>query len=151
MSNELHYPMLEIDLDKLRHNLAALIQRCQDQHIKVAGVVKGFTALPELVRIFDESNCQFLASSRIDQLWGMRQMRVRSPLMLIRIPMLSELEEVVELADISLQSELEVLRALDREAERQKKRHKVILMVDLGDLRVGFWYRMERVTAALTV
>lgn len=41
--------------------------------------------------------------------------------MLIRIPMLSELPDVVELCDISLQSDIIVLRALNEEAKSREK------------------------------
>ena len=41
------YPLLEIDLDKLKANLAALIERCQSLSVEVAGGVKGLSALPE--------------------------------------------------------------------------------------------------------
>ena len=71
--------------------------------------------------------------------------------MLIRIPMPSEVEEVVTWSDISLNSELSVLRLLNEAAESQGKIHKVILMVDLGDLREGFWDWDELVDAALEV
>lgn len=64
--------------------------------------------------------------------------------MLIRIPMLSELPDVVKLCDISLQSDIIVLRALNEEAKKQGKVHEVILMMDLGDLREGFGTRRMR-------
>ncbi len=145
------YPQLEVDLDKLRENLAALKERCQAFSIEIAGVVKGFNALPEPVRVFDEAGFSYLASSRLEQLRRMKRYGVSTPLMLIRIPMLSELEEVVSLTELSLHSDLEVLRALDREAARQNRRHKVVLMADLGDLREGFWPREELVAAAVEV
>ena len=56
------YPQLEIDLDRLQENLAALSQRCQASSVGIAGVVKGFTALPEMVRVFDEAGLQYIAS-----------------------------------------------------------------------------------------
>ena len=68
--------------------------------------------------------------------------------MMIRIPMLSEVKEVVRIADISLNSEMEVVKALNEEAGRQGKRHKVILMADLGDLREGYWDEKEIADAA---
>ena len=103
------YPQLEIDLDRLQENLAALSQRCQASSVGIAGVVKGFTALPEMVRVFDEAGLQYIASSRVEQLRRIREYGAKTPLMLIRIPMLSELPEVAEVADMSLQSELETL------------------------------------------
>jgi predicted amino acid racemase len=76
---------------------------------------------------------------------------VKGPFMLIRVPMLSEASEAVRLAEISLNSELAVLRALNEAAGKQGKTHKVILMADLGDLREGFWNRDELLAAAREV
>ncbi|SUH14521.1 amino acid racemase [Salmonella enterica subsp. enterica] len=47
-------------------------------------------------------------------------------------PCLSEIEDVVRYADISLNSEPVVLRALSQEAQRQGKTHQVLLMVDMA-------------------
>jgi predicted amino acid racemase len=58
-------------------------------------------------------------------------------LMLLRIPALSTVSEVVASTSISLNSELNVLKEISTEAQRQGKSHKVILMVELGDLREG--------------
>lgn len=52
---------------------------------------------------------------------------------------------------MSLQSELETLRALNAVCAKRGTRHRVILMADLGDLREGFWSREELVDAALEV
>ena len=62
------YPLLEIDLDKLKANLAALIERCQSLSVEVAGVVKGFSALPEAAGVYTECGVRSLASSRLSQL-----------------------------------------------------------------------------------
>ena len=138
--NRNQYPCVEFDLDKLVANLAALVERCHDSLIEVAGVVKAVSSLPEIVRVYEESGVKFIATSRISQMRKIREAGLnKKPLMLIRIPMLSELPEVVELCDISLQSDITVLRALNEEAKKQGKVHEVILMMDLGDLREGFW------------
>lgn len=57
------YPCLECDLDKLSENLAALIERCHDSDIEVAGVVKGFAAQEEIVRVYERSGVKFIATS----------------------------------------------------------------------------------------
>ena len=145
------YPLLEIDLDKLKANLAALIERCQSLSVEVAGVVKGFSALPEAAGVYTECGVRSLASSRLSQLRALRGAGVACERVLIRIPMLSELPEVAEVADMSLQSELETLRALNAVCAKRGTRHRVILMADLGDLREGFWSREELVDAALEV
>ena len=145
------YPHVEIDLGKLKENLAALLERCQASSIEISGVVKGFHALPAAAKVYEEVGVSSIASSRMDQLRGLKEAGIRTPLMLIRIPMPSEVEDVVTWSDISLNSECSVLRLLDEAARNQGKTHKVILMVDLGDLREGFWDWDELVAAALEV
>lgn len=145
------YPHVEIDLGKLKENLAALQERCQASSIEITGIVKGFSALPPAVKAYEEVGMHSVGSSRMDQLRRLREAGITAQLMLIRIPMPCEVEEVVRWSDISLESEIAVLRALNQAAERAGNRHKVILMVDLGDLREGFWDRDELVSAALEV
>lgn len=145
------YPHVEIDLGKLKENLAALQERCQASSIEITGIVKGFSALPPAVKAYEEVGMHSVGSSRMDQLRRLREAGITAQLMLIRIPMPCEVEEVVRWSDISLESEITVLRALNQAAERAGRRHKVILMVDLGDLREGFWDREELVSAALEV
>lgn len=149
-------PLLEADPRKLEHNLREIMARCRRQGIEVAGVVKGFTAWPELARVYERCGCPYIASSRIEQLQEIRAAGIQTPLMLLRVPMLSELEDVARTADLSLQSELPVLRALNevlsaRTAGRAPARHKVILMADLGDLREGFWDSRQLIGAAVEI
>lgn len=150
---EWHYPQLEIDLDKLEDNLRALKSRMDASGIRLAGVVKGFNGLPWAARIYERVGYSSIASSRLEQLHHLRMNGIAVPLMLIRIPMMSEVEETARWTDISLHSEPEVLRAMERavKATAGKRRHKVILMVDLGDLREGFWDQDELVQTALEV
>jgi len=143
------YPQVEVDLKKLRHNVEETVSRCGSQGIEIAGVIKGCTGIPECTRQFADGGCRFIASSRLEQLQAARDAGIDKPFMLIRVPMLSEAEDVVSLTDISLNSETEVLRALNYEALKQGKKHKVILMADLGDLREGFWDRQELLKAAM--
>ncbi len=146
------YPLLTADTGKLEHNLRRIMALCAGQGIRVAGVVKGFTAWPELARVYERCGCAFLASSRMDQLMLLREAGIRTPLMLLRVPMLSELDDVVETADLSLQSEPVVLRALNEAAARHGgRRHRVVLMADLGDLREGFYDRRDLISAAAEV
>lgn len=119
--------------------------------LRFPGVVKGFHALPAAAKVYEEVGVSSIASSRMDQLRGLKEAGIRTPLMLIRIPMPSEVEDVVTWSDISLNSECSVLRLLDEAARNKGKTHKVILMVDLGDLREGFWDWDELVAAALEV
>jgi len=82
-----------------------------------------------------------LADSRIQNLKkyeGAKKERV-----LLRLPMNSETDEVVKYADISLNSELKTIKNLNESAKRQNKIHKILLMIDLGDLREGIFFKNE--------
>lgn len=149
--NKNRYPKLVVDLKKLQHNIDRVLVNCQDQGVEVAGVIKGCSGLPECAKLMAQEGCRFIASSRLDQIEAVRNYGVQADFMLIRVPMLSEAADVVRLTEISLNSEAKVLRTLNHQAGLQDKQHKVILMVDLGDLREGFWDREELMEAALCV
>ena len=144
------YPELVVDLNKLKNNIRQIKNKCDLCNVEIAGVIKGCSGFPEVAKTFDNEGVSFIASSRLDQLEKVKD-EVKAPLMLIRIPMISEVSEVIRLTDISLNSELEVLRALNKEAKKQNKIHKVILMKDLGDLREGFWSEEEIIETSLIV
>ena len=149
--NQSGYPQVEINLTKLRHNIRAIKKRCGDLGIELAGVVKGMNGIPDASALFAEEGYSYIASSRLEQLQMVADRCPGMPLMMIRIPMLSEVEDIVRLADISLNSEAETLKALNEAAGRQGKTHDVILMIELGDLREGFWGEEEVLCAARLV
>ncbi len=145
------YPRLEINLQYFKENVAAMVERCDKYGIEIAGVIKGTTGFPQCAQMFKEGGATMIASSRLEQIEDTIEYGVDLPTMLLRIPMLTEVDEVIRLCDISLNSEVKVLKALNEAAAKQNKIHKVILMADLGDLREGFWDKDEMVEAAVLV
>lgn len=145
------FPQLRINLDYLEENVKIVTDRCRDKGVMVAGVIKGTNGIPECIRAFAKGGASQIASSRLDQLERAKELNLGLPLLLIRIPMMSEAAEVVKLTDISLNSEITVIRELNRQAELAGKQHGVILMADLGDLREGFWDKEELIAAAVEI
>ena len=145
------YPRLEINLRYLKDNVTDVVKKCSKRGIDVVGVIKGTTGLLECAEQFVSGGVKMLASSRLEQIDDAKAYGIDIPYMLLRVPMLSEVPEVVRLTDISLNSELSVLESLNKEASNQNKIHKVILMVDLGDLREGFWNKNEALYVAKLV
>ena len=140
------YPELVIDKGKLADNIREVVSRCAARGISVAGVIKGMNGLPDLIRVYAESDVAMIGSSRIEQIRdaatiGRKDPALRKATLMIRIPMLSEVPEIVKYCDYSLESEDETLRALNEEVLKQEaplKKHKVILMAEMGDLREGY-------------
>lgn len=142
------YPKLEINLAKLESNTREMVRMCSEKGIGVAGVIKGCGGIPECAMVMEKGGCRFIASSRIDQLRKVSESGIKSPLMLIRIPMISEASAAVKYSEYSLHSELETIKHFQKEASKQNRTHNIILMVELGDLREGIWDRKELLSTA---
>jgi len=129
--------ILEIDLDKIKYNTAQVVERCHRKGIAVIGVTKGFSAIHQIVSAMVEGGIDGLADSRIENIIELREKGFTQPITLLRIPRLSNVMQVVQYTDTSINSEITVIEALAKAAKELKKIHKVILMVDVGDLREG--------------
>jgi len=130
-------PRLEIDLRKIFHNAHTLVQRLGEIGISVTAVTKAAPGNAELASTLLDAGVKMLGDSRIENIEAMHLAQISASMTLIRSPMLSQVQRVVEHADISCNTEIEVIRKLSSEAQRAGRDHGVILMVELGDLREG--------------
>lgn len=134
------YPRLLIDKNKFRHNLKELLKQSHENGLTVMGVSKVFCADHELINIMIEEKVDYIADSRIENL---ASFSTYIPKVLLRLPMMSEAMEIVKHSDISLNSEIETIKELDKCAHEINKKHGVIIMIDLGDLREGIFNEDE--------
>ena len=130
-------PRLVIDLDKIFHNAHTLVQRLDCHGISVTGVTKATLGSPDIANMLLRAGVKSLGDSRIENIESMRDANVVSELTLIRTPMITQAAQVVKCADISFNTEIEVIRQLSVEARKVGRTHRVLLMVELGDLREG--------------
>ncbi len=132
-------PRLEIYPDRIRANARAVIKLCRGHGADVACVTKVTSAHLGVTRALYEADPDMIADSRISNLRLIGEMGVTLPRLLLRLPAHSEIADVVRDSEISLNSGLSTMRKLSEEALAQGVRHKVIVMVDVGDLREGVW------------
>ncbi len=130
-------PRLEVDLDKIHHNARSLVERLARRSISATGVTKATLGSPDIAKTLLDAGVTTLGDSRIENIETMRRSGVSAPMMLIRSPMLSQVDQVVQHCDTSFNTELDVLSALSSAAIKTGKTHGVVLMVELGDLREG--------------
>ena len=130
-------PRLEIKLKQLQHNAKELLENLALQGISITGVSKATMAMPEIINIWVNAGIHSIGESRIENIESLNKVNNRVRTLLTRIPMLSQVDQVVSHASISCNSELTVLTALAAAAAKQNLRHGVLLMVELGDLREG--------------
>jgi len=129
--------ILEIDVEKIKYNATQVVEKCHQQGIAVLGVTKGFGAMHQIVSAIIEGGVDGLADARMENILELRKNGFIQPITLLRIPNLSNVENVVQYADTSMNSEITVIKALAEAANKYNKIHQVILMVDVGDLREG--------------
>ncbi|MBQ3552255.1 MAG: alanine/ornithine racemase family PLP-dependent enzyme [Clostridia bacterium] len=132
------YPRVTVNLNKLRHNLGLINDMCHGQNISTAIVTKCVCADSRIVQLIEESSADMFADSRLENL---KKIVTRKQKLLLRLGMPSEARDIVAYSDASLQSQLSTVFALDDAAKKLSKKHKVILMVDLGDLREGIYFK----------
>ena len=132
-------PYLAIDLEKIEHNARTIVGLCNENGIEVTGVTKVACGHPEVAKAMLRGGVTSIADSRLENIQRLKSAGIDTFFMLLRVPSLSAVDEVVELVDLSLDSELVVLEGLSAAAIQTGKIHDVILMVDLGDLREGIW------------
>lgn len=132
-------PALNIDLEKIEKNARAIVSLCRGHGITVAGVTKGVCGMPQVARAMVRGGVSEIGESRLENIHRLAASGVSCSMILLRIPPLSEVDEIVASVDISLNSELSVIEELSRTAEKRGIVHRIILMIDLGDLREGIW------------
>jgi len=128
---------LEIDLDKVRDNSRIIVEKCRPLGIEVLGVTKGFSAKPRIVKAMIQGGISTLADSRLENIMALRKKGFAQDITLLRIPRISAVKKVIAYTDYSVNSEYSVIRRLSDAALTEGKKHKIVLMVDVGDLREG--------------
>lgn len=141
------YPKLVYNMNKLKANVDAAAKITKDQgKCSMMCVTKCVCADRTVCEMLAEHpEIDYFADSRVDNIKKYADLikDTDKQSVLLRLPMACEVEELVKYVDISQNSELVTIEAINEEAKKQGKVHKVLLMVDLGDLREGIFFKNE--------
>lgn len=129
------YPRLVCNIEKIKNNITTILDLSKQKNINISAVVKGMSAWPDVVEVIVKSGVTSVADSRLLNLKKISHIPAEK--LLLRIPMISELNDVVKFADISLNSEMETINLLDTICKNEKLKHGIMLMIDVGDRREG--------------
>ncbi len=103
----------------------------------MTAVTKAVCGHPAIARAMLDGGAAGLAEARLSNVKRLRQAGVTCAITLIRTPMQSQVDDVVQACEASYNTELSVIAALAAAARRQNKVHGIILMVEMGDRREG--------------
>ena len=130
-------PRIEIDLAKIAHNAKTLKDLYGSKEIGVMAVMKAVCGDPVIADALTKRNISILADSKLTNIKTMREAGVKAQFVLLKVPAVSEVDSFIQYADISINTELIVIKKLSKAAIEQNIRHKIILMIEMGDLREG--------------
>ncbi|MCU0258829.1 MAG: alanine racemase, partial [Solirubrobacteraceae bacterium] len=126
---------ITVDLGKVRANARTVIDHLPG--ISVVAVTKVTCGSPQVGRAMLAGGARALGESRLENARRLRDAGLTAPIWLLRSPPPELTGETVQLTDVSLESELETVVALENAAAAAGRRHAIVAMVDLGDLREG--------------
>ena len=126
---------LTIDLGKIAANTRDVVRALGG--IEVVAVTKCTCGSPEAGKAMLAGGAVALGESRHANAERHRAAGITAPIWLLRALAPELAAETVRLFDLSLASELETCAALASAAAALGRRHQVLVMVDLGDLREG--------------
>jgi len=127
--------VVTVDLKKVRDNARRVVSHLHG--IDVVAVTKVTCGSPQVGRALLAGGARALGESRLENAERLRAAGITAPIWLLRAPTPELAGETVQLTDVSLESELETVVALDNAAAAAGRRHAIVAMVDLGDLREG--------------
>lgn len=133
----MRYPLVEIDLPKIKDNFNVLNKKLAEKGIKLTVVSKGFAGDERIFQTLIDAGVDSIADSRLDNIKKIRGLNYKGKAILLRIPQKSEIKEAVNYIDYCLVSEKKSCFELSKEAQKKNKKIGVIVMIDIGDRREG--------------
>jgi predicted amino acid racemase len=132
---------LTIHTTNIKSNISTLSDFFKKHEIKWSLITKVFSGdidflkqilSPDIINKIDT-----IGDSRLTSLKNLRTVNPEMKTIYIKPPAVVYAKDIVEYADVSLNSSLETIVALDEAAALIGKTHQVIIMIELGELREG--------------
>jgi len=128
---------ITLNIEKLKSNFEYLDKLFKKKNIKWSVVSKLLCGNKEYLQELLKFNIQQICDSRVTNLKNVKQINPEVETIYIKPPAKRAIRNIVQYADISMNTEFETIKLLSDEAQRQNKVHKIIIMIELGELREG--------------
>lgn len=128
---------VSINLDALLHNLKITAGWMKEHGAAWTVVTKVLCGNEDVLKALEHMGVCSAGDSRLFNMRALKRIFNCYEGWYLRVPGPSVIDEVASLADVSLNSEMEMITALNEAAIRFGKKHHVVIMIELGDLREG--------------
>jgi predicted amino acid racemase len=126
-----------IDAAVLRRNIQRISQIMRDAGADWTLVTKLACGHVETLRELAAIDVKTIGDTRLENLQVVTDEFDAVERWYLRPPHMSAAQRIVDLTDVSLDTEMDALEALDAAARRRDKKHRVVVMVEIGELREG--------------
>ena len=128
---------ITLNVTKLKSNFDYLDKLFAQENIQWSVVSKILCGNKGYLRELLAFPIRQICDSRVSNLRIIKEINPEVETIYIKPPAKRSVKGIVQYADISVNTELETIKLLSKEAQKQHKTHKVIIMVELGELREG--------------
>lgn len=128
---------ITLNTNKLLHNYHYLNQIFEENHIEWAVVAKLLCGNEKFLKSLLEISDKEICDSRLTNLRHIKELSPKTQTVYIKPPAKRLARSIVKYADVSFNTELDTIKALSDEAIKQNKIHKIVIMVEMGELREG--------------
>ncbi|MDX5436063.1 MAG: alanine racemase, partial [Pontibacter sp.] len=129
--------VLKLYHSKLQHNYDHLNQVFKEHGIDWGVVTKLLCGHELYLKEVLELGVKEVHDSRVTNLKTIKKMAPGVQTVYIKPAPKQSIPDIIRYADVSFQTELDIIRLLSAEAVKQDKLHKIIIMIEMGDLREG--------------
>ena len=128
---------ITLNTTKLKENFDYLEHVFHDRGIEWSVVAKMLCGNKKYLEKLIGLGIKQICDSRIDNLEIIKSLAPGIETVFIKPPAKRNVPRIVRFADVSFNTEYETIRLLSDEAVRQDKIHKIVIMIELGELREG--------------
>lgn len=128
---------LTLNRKKFQENFEFLREMFQKQEVSWGIVSKLLCGNRKFLKELIDLGVHEIHDSRISNLAKIKEINPEVQTVYIKPVSKRNISKMVKYADVSLNSELTTIRWISEEAQKQGKTHKIIIMVETGDLREG--------------
>jgi len=128
---------LTLNKNNLKKNFNFLEKTFSKYNISWAIVSKLLCGNKNYLQIISDLGIKEICDSRVSNLKRIKEINPNIQTYYIKPPAKRSIASIVKYADASFNTEIQTIKWLSEEAVKQDKLHKVIIMIELGDLREG--------------
>lgn len=128
---------ITLDVKKLKSNFKYLDDLFKKHGIEWSVVSKLLCGNKDYLTELLSLGIGKICDSRVSNLRMIKSINPEIETMYIKPPAHRAISSIVKYADISLNTEIKTIQLLSEEAQKQGRTHKIIIMIELGDLREG--------------